>query len=122
MTESITITLEGKPYTIGQLNLGQLRDLSIGVTLPDSGDPQDNVRRTFDRSVGVIAVGVGAAHPTLTLAALYNMNITRNEMRDATNAILKFAGLLPEAPPAGSAPPGEGAGAAELTTASSSAA
>jgi hypothetical protein len=124
MLEPITITLEGKKYTIGELNLGQLRDLSVGVTLPDASDPQENVRRSFDRSVNVIAIGVGDANPEITLAALYKMKITRVEMRDATDKILLFAGLIPASAPAaanGSAPPGEaGAGAAASTTDSSS--
>jgi hypothetical protein len=126
MLEPITITLEGKKYTIGQLNLGQLRDLSVGVTLPDASDPQENVRRSFDRSVNVIAIAVGDANPDLNLAALYKMKISREEMHNATDEILRFAGLIPASAPAagaanGSAPPGEaGAGAAASTTPSSS--
>jgi hypothetical protein len=111
----ITVTLAGTPYTIGQLTLGQLRDLSVGVVLPDGPDPQDTVRRSFDRSVSIIAVAVGEANPELTPAALYKMKITRAEMRDAFDAILRFAGMIP----AGEAPPGE-AGAVESTTATSS--
>jgi hypothetical protein len=112
MSDPIVVKLAGIEYTIAQLSLGQLRDLSVGVVLPDGGDPQDNVRRSFNRSVDVIAVALGEANPELTPAALYNMKITRQEMRDATDKILTFAGLIP-ATAAGSAPPGEAeAGAA----------
>jgi hypothetical protein len=120
MTEPLTITLAGVKYTIGQLTLGQLRDLSVGVTLPDAPDPQENVRRSFDRSVNVIATAVVAANPDLTLSKLYEMAITREEMRDATNEILKFAGLIPATAAKGETTPGEADGAAASTTGSSS--
>lgn len=105
--DSITITLEGKPYTVSQLTLGQLRDLSIGITLPDTSDPQDVIRRSFDRAVAVISAALVGDHPEMTPEALYTMRISRAEMRAANEAVLRFSGLLPAA----DAPPGEGAGA-----------
>jgi hypothetical protein len=105
--ESLTITLAGKPYTVSQLTLGQLRDLSIGVTLPDTTEPQDVVRRSFDRAVAVISAALIGDHPDMTAEVLYTMRITRAEMRAANEAVLRFSGLLPAA----DAPSGEAAGA-----------
>src|SRR5262245_45270444 len=105
--ESITVTLAGKPYTVSQLTLGQLRDLAIGVTLPDTPDPQDVVRRSFDRAVAVISTALVVDHTDMTPDALYKMRISRDEMRAANDAVLRFSGLLP----AKEAPPGEVAGA-----------
>jgi hypothetical protein len=104
--DSITVTLAGKGYIVKQLNLGQLRDLSIGVTLPDAEDPQETIGRSFDRAVSVIAAAIREMNPELNAQALYKMSITRNEMREATDLILKFAGLITETTP------GETAGAA----------
>lgn len=108
MANSIVVTLAGTEYTIAQLNLGQLRDLAIGVVLPDATDPQVNVRLSFDRSVAVMVAALNEANPELTPAALYKLKMTRAEMLAATDAILMFAGLIPAA----GAPPSGEAGAA----------
>lgn len=93
---SITITLAGKPYTVSQLTLGQLRDLSVGVTLPDTPDPQEVVRRSFERAASIIVTALRDSNPDLTVDSLYKLPITRDEMRAANDAILKFSGLIPE--------------------------
>lgn len=112
--ESITITLGDKTYTVPQLTLGQLRDLAIGVTLPDVSDPQEAVRRSFDRAVNVISTALREENPEMTPEAIYKTRgITNAQMREANDAILQHSGLIPAKvePPAGS-PSGEAPGAA----------
>lgn len=94
MSETISITLAGNTYVIPSLNLGQLRDLSIGISLPDEPDPQESVRRSYDRAVTIIATALRSGNPQLSVEALYKMTITRKEMRDAVDAILTFSGLI----------------------------
>jgi hypothetical protein len=93
----ITVTLAGKPYTIGQLTIGQQRDLSIGVSLPENkADPQDNIRRAFDRNIAVIAAALSMDHPEMTTAALLQLRgCTAAERIAAVNTILEYAGLVP---------------------------
>src|SRR5262249_45357433 len=90
----LSITLAGKSSTLQQLPLKQLRDLSIGVTLPDVPDPQEVIRRSYDRAVAIMATALSKAAPELTSDVIYDMTITREEMRKATDAILEFAGLV----------------------------
>lgn len=97
MTDSITVTLAGKPYTIGMLTIGQQRDLGIGVMLQDvKDDPQENMRRAFDRNLTILAAGLSMDHPDMTVATLLQMRgVTAQERVAAVNAILEFAGLIP---------------------------
>lgn len=93
--DSITITLGDKTYDIPQLNLGQLRDLAIGVTLPDVPDPQEAVRRSFDRAVAVISTALREEHPEMTPEQIYKTRgITNLQMRQANDAILTHSGLI----------------------------
>jgi hypothetical protein len=143
MSESIKVVLAGKEYTVKRLNIGQMADLSIGVLLPDNPDPVENVRVAFRRTLSVIATGIRLQAAPLVaeakaaakeaedndslgrlsngtlqsrvLEALYWTAITKEELRNASDAILEFSGLVPAAPaaaPPADAPPGESAGAA----------
>lgn len=94
MADTLTITLANNQYTLPRLTLGQLRDLSIGVVMPDSPDPQETVRRSFDRSVSIIVTALSVSTPDMTHDALYAMSISRQEMVAASDAILKFSGLI----------------------------
>jgi hypothetical protein len=111
--EPIKITLADKEYEVSQLNLGQMRDLSIGITLPDATDPQDIVRRSYARGFSIITVALREKYPEMTPAALEKLLITSGQLRDATSAILKFSGLIlsDESATAAGAKPGEAAGA-----------
>ncbi len=103
--DPITIFLAGKPYTVRPLTLGQSRDLGIGVTLPDVTDPQDAVRRSFDRAVAVISVALSADYPEMPPKAIYDMRsesgqtVTREEMRVANDTVLRLAGFIAEPKP-----------------------
>ena len=100
MNDSITVTLGGKQYRIQQLTIGQQRDLSIGVTLPQSPDPQENVRRAFERNLGIIVAALSKDHPEITMAALLEMRGSSPRERVlAVNTILEFAGLVREKDP-----------------------
>jgi hypothetical protein len=99
MIEPITITLEEKAYKISQLTIGQQCDLQIGVVLPTSADPQENVQRAFQRNMAVIAAALSVDHPELTKEKLWSMRISPKERVAAVDAILEFAGLV-KPPPA----------------------
>jgi hypothetical protein len=104
-----TITLAGQPYTIQPLTIGQQRDLQIGVTIPPSDDPQENVRRAFDRNLAVILAALSDGYPQITRDALLQMRgSTPQERVAAVNAILEFAGLVART----ETPPGEAAAGA----------
>jgi hypothetical protein len=111
MLDPITITLAGNAYTIQQLTIGQQCDLGVGVVLPQSEDPQENVRRAFQRNMSIIAAALAEDHPTLTKDALFKMRITPQERIAAVDAILKFAGLVQTVKP-GEAAEGEAPAAA----------
>lgn len=98
--KTITITLGGSQYKISQLTLGQLRDLSIGVALPDIADEQEIVKRSFDRAVSVIVAALRVEHPEMTMEKLYTLPITGEELRNVHHEVLVFAGLEKEQPEA----------------------
>jgi hypothetical protein len=91
---TIKITLGGSQYEITQLTLGQLRDLSIGVALPDVADPQETVKRSFDRAIAVIASALRVQYG-MTVEKLLALPITGEELRNAHHEVLVFAGLTP---------------------------
>jgi hypothetical protein len=109
--DSITVKLGDKDYTIGQLDLGQLRDMAIGVTLPDADDQQERVRRSYDRAVAVISAGLRRDHPEMTPQEIFKIRgLTNTQMREANDAILQYSGLV--SVKTDGAPAGEAAGAA----------
>lgn len=100
----ITITLAGKDYTVGELRLRALRDIHTAALIENMPeDPQEDVRRFYDRTAGVIAAALRCDHPEMTLDAVLDLAVTRDELIAANNRILQHAGLVP----AGEAKPGE---------------
>lgn len=100
--QTTTIMLAGQPYTIQQLTIGQQRDLQVGVTLPPADDPQENVRRAFDRNLAIIVAGLSKDHPQITMDKLLDMRgSTPQERVAAVNAILEFSGLVAKETPPG---------------------
>src|SRR5258708_4426330 len=95
MIEPITITLAEKSYKIQQLTIGQDCDLRVGVVLPQSDDPQENIRRAFERNVSIIVAALSADYPELTRDTLFKMRISPQERTAAVDAILEFAGFVP---------------------------
>jgi hypothetical protein len=93
-TAPITITLAGQPYTVPQLTLGQIEDLSVAVVTPTHDDPQENVRRNFGRAIGIIRAALAKDYPELTAEAIRLLHITRLELNTATDAILTHSGLV----------------------------
>jgi hypothetical protein len=93
-TNPITITLAGQPYTVQPLTLGQIEELSIAVVTPTHDDPQENVRRNFARTVGILRAALAQDYPALTPEALRALRITRLELNTATDAILTHSGLV----------------------------
>jgi hypothetical protein len=105
--ETLSITLGGQTYSINKLTIGQQMALGIGVALPESPDPQDNIRRAFERNLNIIVAALSKNHPTMTREwLLENCTATGEERREAVDKILDFAGLIRAEPK-----PGETAGA-----------
>jgi hypothetical protein len=90
---SITLTLDGKQFVVGKLNIGQMQDLTVAVFLPLSDDPQENQRRIFDRNLACILAALKKTHPDLTLDKLKEWGFTPKEMVAAADDILVFSGL-----------------------------
>lgn len=99
------ITLAGKPYTIQPLTLGQIEDLSVSVVLADSDDPQENIRRSYQRTIGTLVAALSADYPQLDAKALRNLRITKAELTAARDVILENSGLQPKAPSTGEEKP-----------------
>ena len=55
---------------------------------------QENIRRNYQRSTNVLLTALRNVQPAITLEALEQMPISREELRDAFDAILIYAGLL----------------------------
>jgi hypothetical protein len=94
-TSPISVTLAGQSYTVPPLTLGQIEDLSVAVVTPTHDDPQENVRRSFARAIGIIRAALAKDYPELTAEALRALHITRLELNTATDAILSHSGLVP---------------------------
>lgn len=103
--DSITFTLAGKDYAVTTpLTLGQAIDLRVAVALPDLPDPQENTRRSYMRSVQVIATALMAEHPEVTEETILNSRVTMEEIGDAVAKIFKISGLERKEQPKGEAP------------------
>src|SRR4051812_5606495 len=119
MTE--TITLGGREFALRPLTLGQLRHLldALDAMAGASGGG------LIDAAAKLVAAGLAASHPELTVEAVLDCAASLSELNAAVAAILRLAGLRPkelgqgEAEPVASAT--ESPGATAVIPASSSA-
>ena len=96
MDETV-ITLEGKPYPLATpLTLGQIIDLKIAVVRPTAPDPQDEMRRSYQRSLDILTTALSAAYPEITEASLRGMTVSDAELTAAVSTILDISGLVPK--------------------------
>jgi hypothetical protein len=101
MSKQLTIILEGKPYTIDALTIGQCRDCAIGVVSAQTDTPQQVVESSYNRGIAILAAALSRNYKELgkttaeRMATIENMTITRAELTAATDAILEFSGLIP---------------------------
>lgn len=94
MSESIQITLAGKPYSITPFTVGQLEDLHVGVIQPDSGDPVENTHQFWKRNIDIIVVALSADHPEMTEPVVRKMKLgSVRAVNEAVGEILRYAGL-----------------------------
>jgi hypothetical protein len=105
--ESLKITLAGKEFSIASLTLGQIEDLSIAIVLPDTDDPQENIRRSYSRTLATLTTALRKSFPDMTAQALRDMTITREELSAAYSAVLRHSGLMPKENAPGEAGPAE---------------
>ena len=98
---SDTILLGGQRFDLPPLRLGQLRALL---------DALEEMARTsggglVEESAKIILAGLSRGHPELTLDAVLALEATMDEVNAAVAAIIRRAGLVPRADPAGEAQP-----------------
>src|SRR5205085_3810674 len=89
MTE--TIRLGGRDFTLRPPTLGQLRHLLDA--LDDMAGAAGGA--LIDAAAKLVAAGLAAAHPEITVAAVLDCTATLAELNTAVAAILKLAGLSP---------------------------
>ncbi|HZP88656.1 MAG TPA: hypothetical protein VFB54_17740 [Burkholderiales bacterium] len=95
MSESITIKLAGKDYTIGALTVGQLEELHVGVLEAPDADPQAGARKFWKRNLDLIAIALSADHPDVTRDVIGKMRLgSIKAVNQTVTEILKFAGLV----------------------------
>jgi hypothetical protein len=89
MTE--TIRLGGRDFTLRPRTLGQLRHLldALDAMAGASGGA------LIDAAARLVAAGLAAAHPELTVEAVLDLDASLAELNTAVAAILQSAGLSP---------------------------
>ena len=89
MTE--TIRLGGRDFTLRPPTLGQLRHLldALDTMTGASGGA------LIDAAARLVAAGLAAAHPELTVEAVLDLDASLAELNTAVAAILQSAGLSP---------------------------
>jgi hypothetical protein len=93
MGNSVKVTLGGVEYTVPQLNVGQLEDIS-------------NTRKPFD----VLRIALRRAEPKLSLEQINDIEATKPEIDAAMDAIMAQSGVTKDASQGNlTAPPGGGA-------------
>jgi hypothetical protein len=108
-TDARPVQLAGQVYKITTpLMLGTLIDLRVAQVSPSTGDPQDDMRRNYERSIAIIACGLKDDHPEMDAAKLRAMRITDEELSLAWREILRISGLEIRDPESGEAPAAAG--------------
>jgi hypothetical protein len=105
MTE--IIRLGGREFALRPLTLGQLRHLldALDAMAGASGGG------LIDAAAKLVAAGLAAAHPELTVEAMLDCTASLSELNAAVAAILQMAGLHPKELDPGEAGPVASAGA-----------
>ncbi len=96
MSETITITLGGRVFTIRPLTLRQIRDLGVGL-VKAAARPTDAAaaeREAYDRMVETVAGGLARDYPEITAEALLDMEVSLAELQRARLAVLEHSGLI----------------------------
>lgn len=113
MSEFIEIKLD-QSYKVYPFTIGQLEALHLGVMVPDSPDPRENLRLLYERNVGVIVTALQQDNPTVTTEVVRKLRVgSAQVIREAVDDILIFAGIFKRVDPTQpqEAPSGEAAGA-----------
>jgi hypothetical protein len=87
----ITITLGERTFTVQPLTVGQLEDLTVAIFAPDTGDPQKDARRGFERMIEALAAALSEDHPDVDAAAIRKMQATRHELVTAHAQVLELS-------------------------------
>jgi hypothetical protein len=111
MADVIIVPLGGRDWTIGRLNLGQLRALkvgTIGAEIPAGTSAADREIIAWDYLVGILAIGLSVSGEAITPADIYAMPVTLDDVIKANDAILGHAGLKRGKADAAAASTGDG--------------
>jgi hypothetical protein len=109
MTDIKTITLAGADYDIETpLTIGEIIDLKVAVSLPSTGDDDEDARRNHMRMVRAISAALKPKYPDMSVEKILSIRSTNEEYVTAGNAVLELSGLVPKAkdPTAGEAKAG----------------
>src|SRR5436190_16941169 len=102
-----TIRLGGREFALRPLTLGQLRQLldALDAMAGAAGGG------LIDAAARLVAAGLAASHPELTVEAVLDCTASLSELNAAVAAILRIAGLHPKELGQGEAEPVASAGA-----------
>ena len=89
------ITLAGGEFTITELKLGQMRRVAplLATLEPPPPGQSDQVDR-IGPMTAVVAEGLRAAHPEMTVEALEDLPIRLPDLVEAVQAVLVLSGLI----------------------------
>src|SRR6185437_1458491 len=104
MTDIIKITLGGAHNNKKTpLTIGEIIDLKVAVSLPTTGDDDEDSRRNHMRMVRALAAALKSKYPEMTVERLLSVRTTNQEYIAAANAVLELSGLVtkPKEPSSG---------------------
>ena len=97
----VAIALGGRRFDVRPLRLGQLRHV-LDALEEMSGRSGGGL---IDAAAKIVAAGLAPAHPDITPDTVLDLEAGIAELNDAVAAILRVAGLRPQEPQPGEAPP-----------------
>ena len=93
MSDTLTIILSGKDYTVRKLTLRQARELGLGA-IQTVTSAEDGFAELINRAVSIVAVALSRDHAELTPDAILELETTPDEIIKAYGAEMQFAGFV----------------------------
>ncbi len=91
MTDSLTIHLGAREFTVQPLTIGQLRDLHVGA----AQSMAEGIADVWDRNIRIIVTALKEDHPDVTSDVIMKLRgVTFDEITAAVRAIFNFSGLV----------------------------
>jgi hypothetical protein len=92
MSESITIKIAARDFTVRRLTLRQSRAIGLGVARPLP--TEDSYAYAVDQAIGVITAALSRDYKEMTADALLDAEITPKELMAISGTILEFSGFI----------------------------